>query len=180
MFLNFSSLLTYTNITYSEIYENLLVQLGSTYFTDTCFSLASLISLFGICFNLFGIRILFNEEFNSARLFGYMKVYLITSAIMCTLILPMFTLARRFIFAEKIYGPFYGSYIYGPLANLFYMFSSLIDIAITLDRISLFTRKLNFIKKYSLISICVASLICCALVNVPFYFIYCPDELNAI
>jgi hypothetical protein len=178
MILNLSSALVNSSINYSSIYEKMLLQLGSTYFTDISFLIASFVCLIGIGFNLMGIRVLFNGEFNSIRLFDYMKVYLINSAIMCALLLPSFTIAKRFVFADKIYGSFYGCFIYGPLINGCYTFSSIIDITITLDRISIFTKKFDFVKKCSLTSICVMSIVCCVLINVPFYFIYYPDSFE--
>jgi hypothetical protein len=179
MFLNSSSTIINSNSTYSIIYENLLFHLGSTYFTDVSFLIVPFISLIGIGLNVMAVRILFtNREFDSTRLYDYMKVYLINSIIVCALKLPIFLFARRFLFCDKIYASFYGCYIYGPLVNGCSMFSSLMDITITLERLSLFNKKFDFIKKYSLIIICVASIASCVLINGPVYLFYRPDVFS--
>jgi hypothetical protein len=118
MFLNLSSLLTNANLTPSMVYNQLLVQLGSTYITDTLFLISSCINLIGLCLNLLSIRVLFDEKFKSSiKLFGYMKVYLVNSISICIMLLPAFLISRRFWFANEPYGTMYSCYIYAPLVT---------------------------------------------------------------
>jgi hypothetical protein len=179
MFLNLSSLLTKANFTYSIVYEQLLVQLGSTYLIDTIYSISSCVSFVGLCLNLITIRVLLGEQFKTKKLFDYMRVYLINSATISFLMLPAFLLGRRFAFANAPYGTLYACYIYGPLVTVCYAFSALLDIAIVSDRLTLFTKKFDFVKKYSVRSVCAVSFGYSLLVGLMFYAFYYPGTLVA-
>jgi hypothetical protein len=179
MFLNLSSSLTNFNLTISIIYEQLLVKLGSTYFIDTIYLICSFIMCIGFCLNLIGLRVLFNEKFKSIKLFNFMKVYLVNSALICFIMLPVFLLGRRFAFANEPYGTVYACYIYAPLVNVCYVFSALIDVAISMDRITLFTRMFDFTKKYSMRWTCLISLAYSLISGLMFIFLYYPGTLVA-
>jgi hypothetical protein len=132
----------------------------------------------GVFLNLLGIRILCDKKFNSVALFGYMKVYLVNSTIACVLLLPAFVIGRRIAFANEIYGAVYVCYIYPPLLGACFMFSFFIDVAIMLDRISLFTHRLDFAKKYSMRTICAISFACSLLTNASQYSFYYIETLD--
>jgi hypothetical protein len=108
-----------------------------------------------------------------------MKVYIINSTIICLLLLPSFLHSRRFVFANEPYGTVFACYVYRPLVNVFYVFTALIDVAILLDRITLFTRKFDFAKSISLRLVCSISLICGLLIGGQFYAFGYPETLVA-
>jgi hypothetical protein len=179
MFLNLSEFMTKANLTYSILYNQLLTQIGSTYLTDINFSLAACVGFIGLFFNLMSIRVLFGGKFKSIRLFDYLKVNLINSTAVCIISTPLFIMSKRFMFTSEIYGTFYLAYIYGPILEILDVISSLIDVAILLDRITLFTRKFDFFKRLSFRTICIIALVCALLIGLQFYHSYYPEKLEA-
>jgi hypothetical protein len=179
MFLNLSSLLTSANLTYSIVYDQLLTQFGSTYFIDTILTICPCINFIGLCLNLISIRVLFGENFKSIKQFAFMKVNLINSVGMNIILLPTFLIGRRFAFANDPYGPNYLYYIYAPFVNHFSVFSALIDVSILLDRTTLFTRKFDFIKKYSVRLVCSISFVYSLIIGLQLFYVYAPELLQA-
>jgi hypothetical protein len=177
MFLNLSSLLTNDNLSYSIVYKQLLAQFGSTYFTEVLFVLTTFISIIGLCLNLITIGVLFGEKFKSKKLFDYIKFYVINSTAICIISLPGLLMGKQFVFTNQPYGPYFLCYIYGPLLDAFYVFSSLIDVAILLDRIALFTRRFDFAKNYSVRSVSALSYACGLLIGIQFLLTYYPEAL---
>jgi hypothetical protein len=179
MFLNLSSLMTSANLTYSNVYDQLLTQFGSTYFTDTIFMVSPCINFIGLWLNLISIRVLFGENFKSIRQFAFMKVNLINSAVINILMLPVFLIGKRFAFANDPYGPYYLYYLYAPFLSQCSVFSALIDVSILLDRITLFTRKLDFIKKYSVRFMCLILFTYTLFIGLSHFVFIKPDLLEA-
>jgi hypothetical protein len=171
--------MTRSNVSFAILYEQLLTRLGFIYFVDIIFLTSSCISFIDLCLDLVSICILFNKKFKSIKLFDYMKVYVINSTVVCILSLPAFLISRRFAFANEFaYGTIFVCYIYGPLVNTCYVLSALIDVAVLLDRITLFTRKFDFVNRYSLRLVCSTSLICGLLIGGQFYIFYYPETLE--
>jgi uncharacterized membrane protein len=145
---------TNENITLAQLYERLLLRLGSTYFTDIVFLIASIISLIGVLLNLLSMWIIMRESqfrTKTTKFFYYIKVYLTISIVACLVIMPVYNIAKRFKFTNELFASYYICYFSSPLINACYMLSSLIDVATMLDRISLFTRKFDFVvKRYSI------------------------------
>jgi hypothetical protein len=164
-----SSLILNQNFTYSMVNELLLVQLGSTYLIDSIYLSSSCVNVFGIILNIMGIGVLFNNKFKSIKLFDLMRIYLIYNTAICISLVPAFLIGRRFAFANEPYGSYYIYCIYAPIVYTCSVSSALIDVAILLDRITLFTRKFDLIKKISVRSICLISFIFGLLIATPYY-----------
>jgi hypothetical protein len=174
MLLNLSS--SMANLTYPMLYDGLLKQFGSTYFIDIVFLVSSCLSIIGLCLNLVSVRVLLGERFKSKKLFYFMRVYLINSTIVCVMLLPAFLLGKRIAFAHEPYGTYYICYIYSPLMTGC-VFSSLIDMAIVLDRITVFTEKFDFVKKYSTRVISIISFVISLIIGPLYYPTAYPDSL---
>jgi hypothetical protein len=99
-------------LSYSAIYDFFAWQFGSTQFIDIIYLVVSSLAPIGLCLNLIGIRILFNRSFKNAKIYDYMKVYMIISSVSCMSLIPAFVFARRFFYGHEIYGTFYALYLF--------------------------------------------------------------------
>ncbi len=174
--------MNYTNQTSYIIDEKFLLRIGSTWVIDTLYLIViSPMGFIGFILNLISFGVLTKVKIRDTKIYEYLKIYSLNSSLIC--------LSFGFMFSS--HSPRYFSDFTDELAKIFkcrifaygmtslYFFNNLLDILIILDRISIFTTKLNrlgLIKPYIL---CLILLSLCSMTNLILYFSIkiAPDEI---
>ena len=133
-----------------------LEKLGFTWLMDGLYIfLVAPFDLLGMLLNLISFIVLCRPVFNKIPLFSYLKVYFINS-LLVNLIEFLVLFAHGYCILDFPNSPiisFFFVYLYVPFLNSSIMFGSFLDICISIERISHFTNKLNFMRKYSTLKI---------------------------
>jgi hypothetical protein len=114
-----------------------------------------------------------DKEFDMP-LYSYLRVYTINSAVMCLFCVTLFT-ANSFRFFSWTYAyptQFFNNYIEIPVSNTSYYFGTMLDLIITLDRISFFHKSIKKIFILGPYKLCGVILAFCIVTDFPFYFNY--------
>jgi hypothetical protein len=156
-----------------------LVLFGSTVYTEICFLiLQPTLILIGLVFNIIGFWLLKNEKFNGIKLYAYMRVYLINSAVLCLFLTLSIFLSRRFTdFANNYVSTFITAYIMPAPSLICYLYAGVLDIIIILDRIAMLSNRLKFIGRISPNYLCLALFIPCVIINLNVLFNYYPSSM---
>jgi hypothetical protein len=178
----FNSTMNTSNTTsqYYPSFEFWLQVFGSTMFIDTLyFAFVPLVSLLGFIFNLIGLKVLFNNQFKSTKLYSYLKVYMVNSALVCLASVGIIFNSRRYFNLQNSYfSNFYIVYIYIVIVNTGYFYGGLLDILIILDRIFIIKNKSTLLSKQSSWLICFVLFVVCLSINFPYFFVFYPSSLS--
>jgi hypothetical protein len=140
-----------------------------------------IVGVLGILLNIIAFLVFLDPEF-SIPLYAYMRMYCINNACMCLLV------ATNFIFASYRLVPWdntywaqaYYAYGFGDLSAVFYLFGSLLDIVILLDRIGNFNKSVKAsLTKLSPRQVGGLVVVLGILINVPYFIQYMPGKLVA-
>lgn len=163
------------NITYIKKFKNhsfyqtkseWLEKFGSPLLLDTLYTiLLCPLSFFGCLLNLLSLAIFFKKQFFTKPIFNYLRVYMINSLL----------LSSYFIFdARNSYETyFYGTFFFIPVQPMFYSFNSLLDLYLSVERLSIFITKIK-LNKLSWKITCFLMLAFCFLINTPHVFVFEP------
>ena len=132
-----------------EIDENFYLKIGSTWTLDTIYlAIISPLGFIGFLLNMicFLTLVKINIKTNDIKLYEYLKVYSLNSALICLILGFSFTTLspRYFTYFYNPFVKFYICYIFGYIIVSLSFCNNLLDILITFDRISIFTPKFNF------------------------------------
>jgi hypothetical protein len=121
--------------------------------------------------NLVSFFVFMDKEFEMA-LYSYMRVYTINSAVVCLLVGTFFTANTYSFFNWTFTYPaqFYYIYIFIPFGSTSYYYGTMLDIFITLDRISNFHKSITKLFITGPYKICAVVLAFCFITNAAFYF----------
>lgn len=162
--------------------EYYLLKAGSTWWSDSIsLFVVPIILITGIFANLFGFMVLqISKEFQ-LKLYFYLKIYFLNSFVTNLLgILYGFTNSRRYIsFSNTYFSMFYICKIGGTSAITCYTLNNLLDIYLTLERLSIFNRRLSYLNEKIIKKpwiLCLISAIYSIIINIPFYLTYQPNE----
>ena len=134
------------------------------------------LGLIGFFLNLLCFYILRHDEFKSAHIYSYFRVTTINSAMLCIVQGSLFiSLTHRYFrFSNTYEANAYSNYVYLPVANVFLLYGSVLDMIMSIERSSLFYLKLKDYLKPKPHIICLILFIITALISVPYFFINCP------
>jgi hypothetical protein len=170
-----------TNDTRFNSFDYWLNQVGSSHLVDTihCFVIP-LLSLVGLSLNLIGLFILADVQFKSARLYGYLRAYLLNSLLICIFGCTLFITARRYVYPNALVGAWYFTHVFCKTMATFYFYANVLDVLVLLDRLSILSDKfkLLLLNKASPCCICLALFVICVIINSPYYFMYAPLALT--
>jgi hypothetical protein len=167
-----------TSYYYTE--DGLLTGFGSTWVLDTwSFLPFTITSAIGFILNILAFLVFQDSEFN-IPLYAYLRVYCLNNACLNFLTLFNFTFSsiRLFSFANSYWAQVYFNYIYSPISNMNYFYSSVLDITILLDRLVHFENRIKGLFKLKPYWICVIAFFICFIVDSPYYFLYAPASLT--
>ena len=160
-----------------EVMNMLYEKTGSYLLTDELILyLITPVSILGFIFNLISLIILLDPEFKG-RVYKYLRFYCANS-ILIELISSFFvTNARRFSsISNSYYSVVYICYIFINGVDTGYFISAIAQCFIIYDRISIYLPKLKI--KINSYFICLLITIFCIVLNVPFFFIFKPYDLE--
>jgi hypothetical protein len=127
----------------------------------------------GFILNISSFVIFINGKFD-IPLYQFLRVYALNSSIICLVSIFLFACnsSRLFPWANARQAQDYISYVYIPIMNTCYFFSTLLDILITIERISLIKTRFKLVLKLTAYKMCMAAFLLCCIINVPFYFTF--------
>ena len=139
------------------------------------------LALVSFCFNLTSFVVLLKSSFSISSFYKYMRVYSLNSTLISLVVLTTFTnrTHRIFSFTNTYPALIFGVYIKNPLESILYLYSSLLEIFLIIERLLYFfpchLKKLEFIG-YSKFLIFLFAL--SALINVPLFFLLEPTHAD--
>jgi hypothetical protein len=156
-------------LTLDKLYE----LLGSYYLMDFfhMFILGP-ITLIGFILNTISVSILLNRSFFRTRFYEYLCVVCLKSAIrnLFTVFLMFFLSRRYFAFASAYWASLVLGYLITPVLTTLFLFGSLVDIWITLEKLARFKRIYNKLLIFSPFKTSIILLASSMLINSPTYF----------
>ncbi len=129
--------------------EAFYLKIGSTWTLDGLYAfLLTPVSFAGLILNLTSIYLLFKINISSTRLYKYLRMYTVNSALIC-LILGFSFISwspRFFPYFTEYYAKIFRCYLYNPLINTLFFLGNLMDIILSnllIARINIFLDNLT-------------------------------------
>lgn len=163
-------------LTIEQYYQ--LIDYNTIIQTLTIYSL-TIINGLGILLNILSFFILKNDRFKSTPIFGYLKIYSLNSSIISLLILinVLTSTYNYFDISYKYEANFFNCYVLNALLTTAHIYSAVLDIYISLDRLFNFFTSLNKFKKLSYKTVCFILFIVCLVINCPIFLMFEPTML---
>ena len=100
------------------------------------------LSVISFALNTLSLLVLRKPKFLASKFFGYLKLYVLNSILLSMLLMSTFIGAsnRFFNFTNSYQAFFYTSYIYIPVQSILYLYSSLLEICLVIERAVYFCR----------------------------------------
>ena len=162
-----------TNQTGYIIDESFYLTIGSTLAIDTLYLMViSPMGFIGFILNIISFGVLYKVKIKETKLYEYLKIYSLNSSLIC--------LSFGFLFSSHSprFFPDFTDYLvkifkcrifaYGMIS--LYFFNNLLDILIILDRVSIFTAKLNRLNSIKPYVLSLILILACFLINLSLYF----------
>lgn len=178
MSLNSSSNQTFNDLSYW------LDLLGLSFSIEalTVYSLLPL-CLISVVLNSISFWILNKKEFMLGTFFSYLRIYVLNSSVFSLILItaPLFSSKRILKFSNSYTTSFYGCYIFSILMATLYLFSSLLEILIVVERMTYFLpNRFKKIDKMGVKKFCFVLLVLSFLVNSPMFFVTYPKLVYLI
>lgn len=118
------------------------------------------------------------HEFKDISLYVYMRVYCLNSALLCLISTFNFCYSYRiFAGANTYWAQVWVNYFFKPISKGCYFYGGLLDIAILLDRIAFFNKRVKaFMTKISPTAMCSMALTFAVVIDCSYYFIWKPTS----
>ena len=178
-----SNTTTQTNVSMgAPSLEFWLTRLGSSWAIDSSYLFLMMpIGLFGVLANFASIYIFSDKQFNTP-LYVYLRVYCVTSGIICLACTFMFVAHARkyFDFVNSYAAMVYRCYIFVPVMNTGYYYATVLDVFIMFDRIASLSGKLKWFAAASPNVISLVSFIFCFLTNLPYFWTFIPLSMDVV
>ena len=155
--------------------SNWLELFGSTYLHDFLYTyVLTATSILGFLLNILSFCILLKKNFYNKPIFHYLRIYVINSSIICLFLSSTFLgiTYRLYEFTSAYQVYIYGLYVFIPFYNAFYLFNSLMDVFISLERLSIFLPKLKKLNSFSWKPTCLIMFFASVIINFPIFFIF--------
>ena len=141
-------------------------------------------SFIGFILNIVSFVILSKKTFKKSVIYSYMRIYNFNSIFISLISFFLFTTHCYTYFQFTYSNPissYYLSFVYVPLVNFCMSFAILMEIIISIERISQISLRFrHIVTYYKTRTISIATIIVCILINVQYFFIEQPDyaDLN--
>jgi len=162
-----------TELSSLDIWETLMIQIGSTWYLDNLYLyLITITGFLGVILNIVNMAILFKIEENQP-IYKYFKVLTLNGILICFIFMFSFYTRTPRIFGFSLS---FGAGIYRCKISTFTftmsMFGSLLNICILFERISNFKPRLEKYFKFRTYWMMLIALAISVLINFPSYFLY--------
>jgi hypothetical protein len=160
--------------------DQILTMIGSTLPIDCLWLYVSApLNAIGVLLNLLTLAILQDKQFDT-RLHDYLRVNSACSCALNFLIMFTFVFNSRRILAWANTGAAwkFAVWIMLPATNLLYLFGTVMDCLILLDRIGTFRNRVTRWIKLSAYKTSLIAFFCCAAFDFPYFFAYTPASLT--
>jgi len=133
------------------------------------------VAVIGVFLNLFSFIVFQKQEFN-LKLYSYFRYMTFASFVYCVSVTPYpFSIAKRLGFVNNFAFQAWQCYYYIPMSNLCYYYVSFIDIAVLIDRLSIFLPRLRSVyEKLQANHICISVFFVDLIINFPYFFVFQP------
>jgi hypothetical protein len=158
--------------------DEVLTAYGSTWALDYINLYGyTFVSISGFILSIFSYVIFLDDEFN-IPLYAYLRVYCINNILSAFITIFNFTYSSiRILEWSYSYGAqVYYNYILIPVANICYLYISVLNIVILLDRMSYFSVRMRNFFKLSPYKVSMIAFVVYFLVDLPYCFIYAPNS----
>jgi hypothetical protein len=139
------------------------------------------IGVIGAILNVLALIVLRADSFN-LPFYTYLRAYTYCSVFICLLNSTLFTSGSqqllKFTNSKKSFE--YYCYFFSPLIKILNLYGSFIDIVLSMERIVLLSKKLEWFKKIDPKVVCLIFAIIASLVNSPYWIIFKPASLNVM
>ena len=140
------------------------------------------ISLVAFVLNLLSFCILRKKPFQSSTFYKYFQVYTFSNLIILVLLSTTFVYKMYrtlFSLTNSYWAIFYGCYIHFPFILIFYLYISLLEICIIIERVYYFIpNRFKIIKISNYKKYCTLLSIFSVLINLPVYFKFKPSYID--
>jgi hypothetical protein len=143
-----------------------------------------IVGILGALLNLFAFIIFLDREF-SITLYNYLRVYTLNNTIMCLISISNFfwDTYRILPWSNSYWTQVWLNFVYTPISNVSYFYSSLLDICILLDRIATFNSFVRSCMTLPCRFVCLITLLVTLVIDLPYFFVFVPaynvSKLNA-
>ena len=165
-----------SNLTSILFEERFYLRIGSTWFTDSInLFVTAPIGLIGFFLNIISFVVLTKIKVSTTKLYDYMKIYSLNSALICALGASVFiSFSPRYFPYHIEYFALFGRCIIDQfLLTSLYLFANIMDIIIAFERVSIFNSTFQRIDAYLRpILISILSIMISLLINTPLLFIF--------
>jgi hypothetical protein len=150
---------------------------GSIYALDVVNVALIPIGIIGAVLNILALIVMRAENFN-LPFYTYLRAYTYCSICICLLNATLFTTGTRYLlkFTNTKGSVQYYSYFFGPLITIINLYGSFIDVVLSMERIVLLSKKLEWFKKIDPKLLCVIFAIITNLFTWPYWTIYEPEQ----
>ena len=177
--------LNQTEIKYLS-HEFYLQYAGSLWITDSIsLFIIPFMVIIGIVLNVIGFLIMRNNPEFNYKLYVYLKVMFLNSALTnCFGVLFAFVNARRYLsFSNSWFAMVYSLQVVTPCVYVTYFYNNMLDLYLAFDKLSIFNGYLSNINKKVFkrpYLVCFVTAIYCILVDLPIFFTFSPtaEEVN--
>ena len=137
--------------------------------------------LSGFLLNLLSYFIFLKKDFQTLSLFSYLRVYSISSSMICLVLGTYFVFQsyNLFSFSNSYEAMSYGCFFFAPFITTVYFFNSFMDVYISLERIFYFVPTLAILNRYSWKIVCSILILVSFLINLPYCFLVTPAYFKA-
>lgn len=156
-------------------FELFLLKIGSTWIIDGINIFISFpVGMIGFVLNIYSFSLFLKISIKSTRLYKYLRIYCLNSALLC-LISGFAFLAyspRFFPYYTMTAIKYYRCHVFNFVGTTFYFFGNLLDIFINWDRITIFNQRAKFINQIPFLKLCLSAFLFCFVVNFPAGLLY--------
>ena len=158
-----------------------LEKYGNYWFIDVLYiALLCPLSVVALFLNILCFKIFNSKSFSAKNLYKYFKVYSIASVVICTIFSLNFLIRATTIleFTNSYVVRFIGMRIVFPVFAIIYFYLSILDIVISLERISHFLIILKSLRSYNPYKVCFLLFLVSLAVNLTYTFVYYPGSVD--
>jgi hypothetical protein len=152
---------------------------GSIYALDVANVALIPIGIIGAALNILALLVMRAENFN-LPFYTYLRAYTYCSTCICLLNATLFTSGTRYLlkFTNTKGSVQYYSYLFGPLITIINLYGSFIDVVLSMERIVLLSKKMEWFRKIDPKLLCLIFAIIANLLVWPYWTIYKPQQLT--
>ena len=158
-----------------------LEKYGNSWIIDVLYiALLCPLSVVGVFLNILSFKIFSSKGSSKKNLNKYFKVYTISSIVICTFFSFNFLVRATTIleFANSYAARFISTRILFPIFAILYFYLSLLDIVISLERISHFLIILKNLRSYNPYKVCFLLFLVSLAINLTYTFVYYPGSVD--